>query len=211
MKDKLIEAFISMKESETLEIVREMLDANVSPINVLKGCNEALEKIGERFEAEQAFIPELIMSGRIMERISDILKSKYKNEEPKEKLGKVLIGTVAGDIHHIGKNIVNFMLDANGFEVIDLGVDVSVETFVEKIKEHQPQIIGLSALLTLGLKPMKETIKAIEAAGLRNGRKIMIGGGPVDDRVREVTGADAFGRDAVAAVKLTKTWIGERI
>jgi 5-methyltetrahydrofolate--homocysteine methyltransferase len=125
-----------------------------------------------------------------------------------ERHGKVVVGTVAGDIHDIGKNIVTFMLDVNGFDVLDLGVDVSPQKFVEAIQDFQPQIVGLSGFLTLAFDTMKETVDAIQAAGLRDQVKIMVGGGQMDDQVRTHTGADAYGRDAMAAVKLAKDWIG---
>ena len=118
------------------------------------------------------------------------------------------MGTVEGDIHDIGKNIVTFMLDVNGFDVLDLGVDVSSQKYVEAIRDFQPQVVGLSGFLTLAFDTMKETIEAIQAAGLRDQVKIMVGGGQMDDQVRAYTGADAYGRDAMAAVKLAKDWIG---
>jgi 5-methyltetrahydrofolate--homocysteine methyltransferase len=125
-----------------------------------------------------------------------------------ERHGKVLIGTVAGDIHDIGKNIVTFMLDVNGFDVLDLGVDVSPQKFVEAIQDFEPQVIGLSGFLTLAFDAMKETVEAIKAAGLRDGVKIMIGGGQVNEKIQEYTSADAYGKDAMAGVSLAKKWIG---
>jgi 5-methyltetrahydrofolate--homocysteine methyltransferase len=119
-----------------------------------------------------------------------------------------LIGTVAGDIHDIGKNIVTFMLDVSGYNVLDIGIDVPVPVFVEKIKEFQPQVVGLSGFLTLAFDSMKKTIEALEQAGLRDGLKIMIGGGQMDDEVRKYVHADAYGKDAVAAVNLCRQWIG---
>jgi 5-methyltetrahydrofolate--homocysteine methyltransferase len=120
-----------------------------------------------------------------------------------------MIGTVAGDIHNIGKDIVTFMLDVSGFEVLDLGIDVPVEVFVEKAKAFQPQVIGLSGLLTLAFDSMKQTVEALEKAGLRDKVKIMIGGGQVDEEVKKHTKADAYGKDAMAAVTLCKQWIGK--
>jgi methanogenic corrinoid protein MtbC1 len=122
--------------------------------------------------------------------------------------GKVVIGTVEGDIHDIGKNIVTFMLDVNGFEVLDLGVDVPAQKFVEAIRDFQPQVVGLSGFLTLAFEVMKETVEAINTAGLRNEVKIMIGGGQVNEEIRKYAGADAYGKDAMAAVNLAKQWIG---
>jgi 5-methyltetrahydrofolate--homocysteine methyltransferase len=121
----------------------------------------------------------------------------------------VLIGTVKGDIHDIGKNIVSFMLDVNGFDVRDLGVDVAPQKFVEAIRDFRPQVIGLSGFLTLAFDAMKETIEAIKAAGLRDGVKIMIGGGQITEQIKEYAGADAYGRDAMAGVSLAKKWLGK--
>ena len=119
----------------------------------------------------------------------------------------MVIGSVKGDIHDIGKNIVTFMLDINGFEVHDLGVDVPAEKFVDAIKEVQPEIVGMSALLTTAFESMKNTVEVIEDAGLRDQIKIMVGGGTVDEKVKEYTGADAYGADAVAAVNLSREWV----
>ena len=124
------------------------------------------------------------------------------------KLGKIVIGTVAGDLHDIGKNLVTFMLDVNGFAVYDLGIDVKPQIFVDKIKEIQPQIVGLSGFLTSVYQAMKDTVEEIAAAGLRNEVKIMIGGGVMDEEVKKFAGADAYGPDAMAAVNLAKDWIG---
>jgi 5-methyltetrahydrofolate--homocysteine methyltransferase len=124
------------------------------------------------------------------------------------KLGRIVFGTVKGDIHDIGKNIVTFMLDVNGFEVVDLGVDVPEQKFVEKIKESDASIVGLSGFMTLAFDSMKQTIKAIEDAGLRNKVKVMIGGGQISDEIRKYTGADAYGKDAMAGVALAKKWSG---
>jgi len=120
--------------------------------------------------------------------------------------GTIVLGTVHGDLHDIGKNIVTFMLDINGYKVIDLGIDVPVDTFIDSIKEHKPTIVGLSGFLTLAFDSMKETIEAIRAAGLRDDIKIMIGGGQVDDAIKEYTGADAFGLNAMSAVTLANGW-----
>jgi 5-methyltetrahydrofolate--homocysteine methyltransferase len=127
-----------------------------------------------------------------------------------KKLGRVVIGTVKGDIHDIGKNIVTFLLDANGFEVRDLGVDVSPLKFVEAIRDFRPQVVGLSGFLTLAFDAMKETVEAIKAAGLRDGVKIMIGGGQVNNKIQEYAGADAYGKDAVTGVSLAKKWVGAK-
>ncbi len=137
-----------------------------------------------------------------------MVKPKLTGADEAKCRGKVIIGTVAGDIHDIGKDIVTFMLDINGFEVYDLGVDLPARKFVDKVKETDASIIGLSGFLTLAFDSMKETIQAIKAAGLRDKVKIMVGGGLIDDEIRKYTGADAYGRDAIAAVSLARKWVG---
>jgi 5-methyltetrahydrofolate--homocysteine methyltransferase len=148
------------------------------------------------------------MAGEMMGKITEMVKPKMAQDAPAESLGTVLVGTVEGDIHDIGKDVVVFMLEANGFEVVDLGVDVSPAAFAEKIAEVNPDVVGLSGLLTLAFQSMKETVDAIEEAGLRDQVKIMIGGAPVDEHVQEFAGADAWGKDAMAAVSLAKQWAG---
>jgi 5-methyltetrahydrofolate--homocysteine methyltransferase len=138
--------------------------------------------------------------------VTDLVKPKLKGASEVKRLGKVIVGTVAGDIHDIGKDIVVFMLDVNGFEVLDLGVDVPVEKFIEKIKESGAAIVALSGFLTLSYDSMKSTIDAIQGAGLRDKVKIMIGGGQINEDIRKYTSADAYGKDAMAGVKLAKEW-----
>ena len=136
-----------------------------------------------------------------------MVKPKLTEVTEVKRLGKVVIGTVAGDIHDIGKDIVTFMLDVNSFEVYDLGIDVPAEKFVAKIEETRAEVLGLSGFLTLAFDSMRGTIEAVKAAGLRERVKIMIGGGQIDDEIRKYTGADAYGPDAMAAVSLAKGWI----
>jgi 5-methyltetrahydrofolate--homocysteine methyltransferase len=144
----------------------------------------------------------------MLRQISEIAKPKMTKKVETKGLGKVIIATVEGDIHDIGKDIVTFMLDVSGFEVRDLGVDVPVQRVVDEIKDFRPAVVGLSGFLTLAFDSMKRTIDAIDEAGLRDNLKIMIGGGQIDDTVRRYTSADAYGRDAVAAVSLAKQWMG---
>jgi 5-methyltetrahydrofolate--homocysteine methyltransferase len=170
----------------------------------------AMDIVGKRFEQGEYFLPELVLAGEMLENIGAIAKpliSQGPGAETK-RLAKVLIGTVHGDLHDIGKNIVSFMLDINGFEVKDIGVDVPVQTFLEEIDTFKPDVIGLSGFLTIAFDSMKETIEAIGSKGMRENRKIMIGGGQIDEAVRTYTGADAFGINAVEAVTLCKGWAG---
>jgi 5-methyltetrahydrofolate--homocysteine methyltransferase len=200
-----------MEEDEALEIAKRMLlEEGADPLRVLELCRTAMDIVGKRFEEGEYFLPELVLAGEMLDTIGAIAKPLIKQDEggAAKKLGKVLIGTVHGDLHDIGKNIVTFMLDINGFEVKDIGVDVPVATFIDEIKAYEPDVVGLSGFLTLAFDSMKETIAAFEAAGMRDGFKIMIGGGQIDETVRAYTGADAFGVNAVEAVALCKGWTG---
>jgi 5-methyltetrahydrofolate--homocysteine methyltransferase len=168
-----------------------------------------MKMIGDRFERKDYYLPELIISGELFQQIGALVKPKLRSSaQTSEPAGKVVIGTVAGDIHDIGKDIVSFMLDASNFEVHDLGVDVPAEVFVQKIKEIQPDIVGLSGFLTLAFEQMHVTIQTIQEAGLRDKVKIMIGGAPMDETAAKYIGADAYGKDASAAVHLAKGWVG---
>ena len=209
MGEKLIEAIVNMEEEHAVKIAKEMLEAGEAPMKILEYCREAISIVGERFEKKEYFLPELIMAGEILKEIAEFVKPHLQEKATEIiPLGKVVIGTVAGDIHDIGKDIVAFMLDVNNFEIHDLGVDVSAETFIEKIKEVQPQIVAMSGFLTLAFDQMKATVEAIKEAGVRDRVKIMIGGAPMDDAVTSYIGADAYRSDASAAVTLAKEWIG---
>ncbi len=208
MNDKLVNLMADLKEKETLEIVKELVIGGTNPMEILDAARSAMEVVGKRFEGGEYFIPDLFMAGEMMRGISEIVKPYLKKGDASTKKGKVLIGTVAGDIHDIGKDIVTFMLDVSGYDILDLGIDVPVNTFVEKTREFQPQIVGLSGFLTLAFDSMKKTVEALEQAGLRDKVKIMIGGGQIDDEVRKYVRADAYGKDAIVAVNLCKQWIG---
>ena len=208
MFKELIDAMIDMRDIEAVEIAKNLLSEGEDPLKIMDSCKEAMETVGKRFEKGEFFLPELIMSGEMLKEISEIVKPKLEGIGQDEKIGRIIIATVKGDIHDIGKDIVVFMLDVNGFEVLDLGIDVSFERIVDEIKEFQPAVVGLSGFLTLAFDSMKSTIEAISEAGLREEVKIMIGGGQIDEEVRRYTGADAYGVDAMEAVSLAKGWIG---
>jgi 5-methyltetrahydrofolate--homocysteine methyltransferase len=207
MSQQLIDAITEMREEDTLKITNELLDSGASPADILAACKDAMDVIGKRFEEGEAFIPELMMAGEMMTAITGVLKPRMAEDASGEKLGKIVLGTVQGDIHDIAKDIVGFMLDLNGFEVTDLGVDVPPEKFVETVKETGAKIVGLSGFLTLAFDPMKDTVKALRDAGLDV--KVMIGGGQVDENIRQYTDADAYGKDAMAAVALATEWAKE--
>ncbi|MCZ7564478.1 MAG: cobalamin-dependent protein [Burkholderiales bacterium] len=209
-EQQLVEALADMREDEALALARAMLEGGVDPLRVLELCRAGMEIVGRRFEQGEYFLPELILGGEMLEAIGALAKPLIAQAPggPAKKRGRVLIGTVHGDLHDIGKNIVTFMLDINGYDVRDLGIDVPAATFIDAVREFQPAVIGLSGFLTLAFDSMRDTVQAIETAGLREGRKIMIGGGQVDEAVRAHTRADAFGGNAMAAVALCRQWIG---
>jgi len=208
MAGNLVNALADLKEDEALKIVKDRLNAGEEPLKILEDARKGMEIVGKRFADSEYFIPDLVYSGEILKAVTELVKPKMTQAAKSKKLGKVVFGTVAGDIHDIGKDIVVFMLDVNGFEVIDLGVDVPVQKFVDKIKESGAPVVGLSGFLTLAFDSMKQTIEAINAAGLRDKVKVMIGGGQMSEEIKKYTGADAYGKDAMAGVSLAKKWIG---
>ena len=212
MSHPLIDAIAGMQEPAAMQLAQQLLDEGQDALKILELCREALELVGKKFEEGVYFLPELILAGEMLKKISRLAKPylTQDSETKAEKRGTVVIGTVKGDIHDIGKDIVVFLLDVNGFEVHDLGIDVPAQRFVDAIQEHQPQVVGLCALLTLAFKALKSTVAAIDEAGLRDRVKIMIGGATLDEKVKAYAGADAYGADAVAAVNLAKHWTGSK-
>jgi 5-methyltetrahydrofolate--homocysteine methyltransferase len=202
-----ITEIVELNEDSVKELLKKRLESNENPLKIMDDVKGAMRIIGEKFSNKEYFLPELIMSGEILRDIFEFLSPKLKESQiTEEKKGRVLLGTVAGDIHDIGKDVVRFMLDANGFEVLDLGVDVPAEKFIESIKEFKPQVVALSGFLTLAFDSMKEIIQKFKEAGLRDSVKIMIGGGTVDNNIVEYVSADAYGESAVEAVALASKW-----
>jgi len=204
----LTDAILAMDEAGALQIVKDRLGAGEAPEAVLDDARGAMTVLGDKFACEEVFIPELIMGGEIMKGIAEELRPHITADAASEKRGTVVIGTVHGDIHDIGKDVVVMMLEVSGYDVHDLGIDVPVESFVAAIREHSPEVVGLSGLLTLAFDSMKDTVEGIAAAGLRDQVKIMIGGSPVDEQVCTYTGADGWGRDAAAALSFSAEWTG---
>ncbi|ACL06585.1 Methionine synthase [Desulfatibacillum aliphaticivorans] len=207
---ELIDAIADMMEDKVMELTKKYLDEGKDPSEIFDAYQKAMEEIGRRFEANTYFVPELIMAGEMMKTGSELIKPHLKEgaaEDKSGKIGKYLIATIEGDIHDIGKNIVGMMLDLNGFEVMDLGVDVPADKIIEAAKEFQPDIIGLSGLLTLAFDPMKAFVEKLAAEGLRDKYKVMIGGAQMDQQVCEYIGADAWVTDAVAGVNQSKEWL----
>lgn len=212
MSKELIDAVVDMREEDAIKIAEKLLNEGADPLSLLDDCRVALGIIGDRFAAGECFVPELILAGEMLRQIGAMVKPKIASSgsAPQKKLGRIVFGTVEGDIHDIAKDIVVFMLDVNGFEVMDLGVDVPAAKFVEAVKSFKPQVVGLSGFLTLAYDPMKNTVQALADAGLRDSVKVMIGGGQMDDQVAAYAKADAYGKDAMAAVNLAKGWVGAK-
>lgn len=209
----LFTAIVEMQENDALDLTRQLLEEGVPAIDLFNCYQEALEEIGKRFEKQLYFIPELIMSGEMMKTGADILKPHLAEQsgenagEEKKKLGKVLIATVEGDIHDIGKNIVTMLMELNGFEVKDIGVDVPADTIISEAQAFGADVIGLSGLLTLAFDPMKSVVEKLGEKGLRDKIKVIIGGGQMDEQVCSYVGADAFVTDAVLGVNKVKAWL----
>lgn len=208
MSEQLITAITEMDEEEAVRLSRELLAQGCDPMAILSDCRSAMEQVGKRFETGEYFISELILAGEILKSISAEVKPLIHQDGAVQKAGTIVIGTVKGDIHDIAKDIVVFMLDVNGFEVKDLGIDVPAQQFVEAVRTYQPQIVALSGFLTLAYTSMKETVEALAAAGLRDQVKVMVGGGTVDAQVCAYARADGWGTDAMTAVSLAKQWTG---
>jgi len=208
MSGDYVNLLADLKEDEVLALTKKRLDAKEDPMKILEDSRKGMEVVGSRFAGGEYFLPELVFSGELLKQINELVKPHLKGAVTQKKIGKVVIGTVAGDIHDIGLNIVDFMLDVNGFEVTNLGVDVPIEKFIKAVKDTKTTILGLSGFLTPAFDAMKETVEALEKEGLRKNLKIMIGGGQMDDDVRKYAKADAYGKDAMAAVALSKKWIG---
>ena len=164
MSDNLVNLLADLKDKEVMELVKQRLDAGDDPLGILEDSRKGMEIVGERFAADEYFLPELVFSGDLLQRVTELVKPHLTQAAETKRIGKVVLGTVSGDIHDIGLNIVDFMLDVNGFEVYNLGVDVPVQNFVDKVKETGAPILGLSGFLTPAFDVMKETVEAAETA-----------------------------------------------
>ena len=209
MPNDYVNLLADLKEDEVMAATKKRLASGEDAMKIMEDARKGMETVGKRFADGEYFLPELVFSGELLKQVTELVKPKLsKTATQTKKHGKVVIGTVAGDIHDIGLNIVEFMLDVNGFDVTNLGVDVPKEKFVDAVKKTGAKVVGLSGFLTPAFDAMKETVEALAKAGLRNNIKIMIGGGQMDDEVKKYAKADAFGKDAMAAVTLAKQWLG---
>jgi 5-methyltetrahydrofolate--homocysteine methyltransferase len=204
------ETLLSMDMEKTLILTKKALEKGYDPMKIIEdGLSNGIKRLGEMYENGEAFLPELIMGAEIMKRAIEIVKPELeKRKEERKKLGRVMLATVEGDVHDIGKNLVALMLWINGFEIIDLGVDVPKEEIVKKVRELKPDVLGLSALLTTTLLEQKKVIEELEKNGLRKNVKIIIGGAPVNEEWARKIGADSYAPDAVKAVDKVKEILG---
>jgi 5-methyltetrahydrofolate--homocysteine methyltransferase len=201
-------AVIEGNMGDITDMTDDALDDGLSAKEILdNGLMPGMDHVGVEFKAGNMFVPEVLRSARTMQAAMDILKPLLA-ESGEKMVGKILIGTVKGDMHDIGKNLAGMMCEGAGFEVIDLGKDVAPEMFVEAVKEHRPDIVGMSALLTTTMRMMGQTIKALEEAGLRDQVKIMIGGAPVTQSFADQIGADGYASNAASATELAKRLVG---
>jgi len=208
--DELIDAILTLDSSSVLETVEKALAMGVDPLEIIeKGLTKGIRIVGERFERGEIFICELVMAAEAMKTGTERLKPEILKAKKKRKtLGRVVIGTVSGDVHDIGKNIVAAMLYAAGFDVYDLGVDVPAETFIETAERLVADIIAVSALLTSTLPYQRELIEALSSKGVRHKFKVIIGGAPANEEWAREIGADGYGSDAIDAVRQAKSVLG---
>jgi 5-methyltetrahydrofolate--homocysteine methyltransferase len=201
---ELVSFVISGDVDKVKSTTQQLLDAGEDPMKIIDdGLVNGINVVGERFKEGEMYVPEMMMSAQAMKAGVELAKEKVSGIEI-TTAGKVVIGTVAGDLHDIGKNLVAMMLESSGFDVVDLGVDVETDGFIAAVKEHNPQIVGMSALLTTTMPAMKDVIAALQEGGLRNDVKVIIGGAPVTKEYANEIGADGFGADAALAIDLCK-------
>lgn len=205
---ELISLVISGDVDKVKSTTQQMLDAGEDPMKIIdEGLVAGINVVGDRFKEGEMYVPEMMMSAQAMKAGVELAKEKVSGVEM-STAGKVVIGTVAGDLHDIGKNLVAMMLESSGFDVVDLGVDVETDKFIASVKEHNPQIVGMSALLTTTMPAMKDVIAVLQEGDLRNGVKVIIGGAPVTNDYANEIGADGYAADAAIAIDLCKELVG---
>lgn len=205
---ELADLMADLEEEAVLKLTKELLTQGQPPLSIVEQCRDGLSRVGERFAQKEYFLAELVMAAEIFREVMALVQPHLGANEGKGALAIIVLGTVKGDIHDMGKNIVASLLSASGFRVIDAGVDASPDTFVARVKESGASIVGLSALLTTAIPWMKATIEALIASGLRSQVKVMVGGAVVNQRVAESVGADFYGSDAVRAVDFCQQVVG---
>jgi 5-methyltetrahydrofolate--homocysteine methyltransferase len=207
-------AVVSMNVEAARKSCQQALIEGIAPVDVInRGLVPGIQVVGEKFQAEEYFLTDLIAAGAVMQEAMKILQPHIKNEGQGRRLGKIVLGTVEGDLHDLGKNIVSMLMRVSGFEVIDLGVDVTTSNFVEAIRNHQPKCLGMSALITNTMPAMAKVIAELEKTSLRAQLRIIVGGAPLSELYAKTIGADAFAPDAIVGVNQCKKWAteGERL
>ena len=206
----MAQSIIEGEPEKAEHLARQAIEQGIDPLEAInRGFVPGVDYVGEQFAQGQMFLPDLVLAGEAMKAAVAVLEPEMlRRGSERQTLGKVVLGTVAGDIHEIGKTLVGTMLSANGFQVYDLGVDVPVETFIEKARQVEADIVGLSALLTTTMARQRDVIEALDEAGLRPQVKVMVGGAPVTDSWATEIGADGYSEDAVGAVALAKRLVG---
>jgi 5-methyltetrahydrofolate--homocysteine methyltransferase len=202
------ESLINLDLDRTIDFVKKAIEYGVKPLDIINSMADGMKVVGDMYERGDYFVADLIVASEIFKEVMNILEPLIMREKLKP-IGRVVIGTVEGDIHDIGKNLVATMLRANGFEVIDLGVDVSPQKFVEAVKQYKPDIVGMSALLTSTMVNMKKVIEALVKEGLRDKVKVIVGGAPLTEKFAKEIGADAYGENAVIAVDICRKLVEE--
>jgi corrinoid protein of di/trimethylamine methyltransferase len=214
MADKLLTgitaSIVEGEPDKTVDLTRQAIEANVEPLIIIdEGLVPGMNVVGERFQSGEYFLPHLIIAASGMQQAMELLEPELQaRQQAAERAGTVVIGSVAGDIHEIGKSLVGTMMAASGFQVYDIGVDVPTETFVAKVQETGADILGLSALLTTTMTVQREIIEALEEAGIRDQVKVIIGGAPVNQEWADTIGADGYAEDAVGAIELVNRLAG---
>ncbi|MEM1673833.1 MAG: corrinoid protein [Candidatus Bathyarchaeia archaeon] len=207
--EKIKKAVVNLDAENIQRLCREALEAGITPYEIImRGFSKGLEIVGEKYEREEYYLAELVVAGEVVKEGMKTLEPYLERGEVK-KIGRVVIGTVKGDLHDIGKNIVKTLLRAVGFDVIDLGVDVPPEKFIEAVKKHKPDIVAMSALMTTTMNEMENVIKMLRENGLRDKVKVIIGGAPITKEFAEKIGADAAAEDAIDGVNICKSWVSE--
>lgn len=206
---RLSECVVTYDVENVQKACENALNAGISPYKAVSdGLSRGMEIVGRKYEAGECFLAELLIAGETMKEAMKILEPRFSPGESVESRGRVVIGTVRGDLHDLGKNLVTLLLRAAGFQVVDLGIDVSSEQFVRAVEDHKADVLGMSALLTTTILEMQTVIKELEKAGLKRNVKVILGGAPISQQFGREIGSDAVGKDAVDGVNICKTWSG---
>lgn len=204
---KIQEATYGGRAEEAVELVKQAIDEGLTPETIIQdGFIAAMAIVGEKFKVNEIFVPEMLVAARAMQfGIREL--EPHMGSDDRQYLARIVLGTVKGDLHDVGKNLLGMMLQGNGAEIIDLGVDVSTEAFVQAVQEHKPQFLGLSSLLTTTMPTTGKVIEALEEAGLRDKVKVLVGGAPVSEQFAQKIGADGYAKDAIQAVDVVKKMV----